>query len=108
MRKLFFGLLIFTSSSLAVAAIPNWLKGATRTEALNYLIEMMQDEPFYKITSVQTIETTLTTGQDAVQVTINFNDSLGCNERMVISVCSALDESTMICRSQGSYCEPAN
>ena len=108
MKNLIFGLLLFTSSSVAVAAIPNWLKGATRTEAFNFLVEMMQDEPFYKITNIQTTETILPSGQDAVEVIIKFNDSLGCNDRVVISTCSALDDSAMACRSQGSYCGPTN
>lgn len=108
MKNLILGLVIFTSTSAAMAANPYWLKSATRTEALNFLIEMMQDEAFYKITNIQTTETKLPSGQDAVEVIIKFNDSLGCDDRVVISECSALDDTAMACRSQGSYCEPAN
>lgn len=107
MKNLIFGFIIFATSSVAIASIPSWLKGATRTEAINTLIEMMKEEDvFYKITNIQTTETTIASGQDAVEVKIEFNDSLGCSNREVISVCSALDDDTaMICRSWGSDCK---
>jgi hypothetical protein len=87
--------LLFASSSFA--ALPDWSKPAAKLAAYDQFVDLMKEGPAYVIKAVGVTEEKIDSGQDAVVVRIDFDDSKGCWNRYLRAQCVPLDDRALFC-----------
>lgn len=107
MKKIIVGIiaLIITSSTFA-SNLPGWVKSTSENLAFNTLVEWMQGGPFYKITNVEISDFKDSSNQEGIKVIIQFDDSVGCNERTLEAQCIPTSDDEILCLMLLSDCLP--
>ncbi|MGZ3689238.1 MAG: hypothetical protein ACXWP5_04040 [Bdellovibrionota bacterium] len=104
-------LFLFIAMTMGVSAhadVSRRDQASTRLHAFDQFVEWMtRTSELYRISEVTTKLIKLDSGQDAVEVRINFDDSKGCRGRRHQTTCTPLDENTMFCGDTLSDCRPS-
>lgn len=94
MSRFFYALIILCISSTSLAQdLPDWFKPRAKEIIVDSFIETMQSSlEFYKIVGVTVAEGTLTSGQPAAFVTVEFDDSNSCLGRYYSGQCAPIKD----------------
>lgn len=84
---------------------PASIKPQVKSFAIDQLVEVMKDGPFYKITEITLTEAESDSGLKSVSAVIYFDDSLGCTERFLETTC-VVDNGNLGCFMTLSDCLP--
>lgn len=104
---LFFSSLhLFALTQFAGAALPAWVKSASKIGAYEEFVEGMRAQEFYRITNLETSVLHAGTSDEAIGVKITFDDDQGCKGRTQVSSCTPLYQNEIICNHRLSYCKP--
>lgn len=93
-------------SEVFASELPEWVKPLAKRAVIdNFFEEMKNFSEFYKVQSVDVIESTYESGQPSVEVTVNFDDSKECKGRMFFGNCTQLgNEEQIFCFMAMSDC----
>lgn len=111
MNRFLYALMIFCFSSTSLAQdLPDWFKPRAKEIIVDRFVEAMKNYPeFYKIVGVTVTEGTLTSGQPAAFVEVEFNDSNNCSGRHYSGQCTPLNDGTtdyVLCFESMTACKP--
>lgn len=102
--------LLFASSNLHAAELPEWVKPAARAAVIGDFFEFMKNRSeFYRVTSVEVIDSTFESGQASTKITVTFDDSKNCSDRKFVGRCTPLQqERALFCFLAATDCMPTS
>lgn len=97
--------LAIISNIVGATESPASLKPQVKSFAIDQLVEVMTNGPFYKITEITISEAESDAGVKSVSAVIYFDDSLGCTDRFLDTTC-LVDNGNLGCFMTLSDCLP--
>jgi hypothetical protein len=79
----------------AAAELPNEFAKRCKLHAYSEMTEWMKLDKFYKITSIEDAQVIIPSGEEGINVKIQFDDVSGCNAREMFASCVPLEPTNL-------------